>query len=456
MRVDPSVTPDCRRRAGDGAKRADHIRCWWARRAAASPTSTFGAGAFAHPTAVMTARSRLALKSIVLIAALTLGAAPSLGRDRPGTPNNQRASACGQARVEVCVEFDNTASEPVRFDTELKINDVGVGASGLPEIDCPSKRRICVGGPAVCGQQGARSIVFGCEAGRRLSQLRGRPGGGGAVGSVQTADNTVARGKTGTTYRADARGGGKEPALYVHPPQGFKLVGLSHDTNYCLRFRARRQSDEVVSEQWSNWACARTAAAVERPVPKPGPPVLVKATYVPGGQDWRTKPPTVVVTWRAAANATSYVVDKIVPSAGPKAVDGAPGAQPRKGDAQSGFQQVDVLSEAEVALVTNPGIIYRVCAANKTGSTCGQFSTFGIIDGVVTKRDGERGKVTTKPGDVLQTRTKPSDAMTTGPGGVLQTRRKPSDAMTAPLPPGPGGVQRPPLPRTPGSDATTR
>ena len=38
------------RRVSDGGKRARRILFWWARRAAASPTSRFRAGAFAHPT----------------------------------------------------------------------------------------------------------------------------------------------------------------------------------------------------------------------------------------------------------------------------------------------------------------------------------------------------------------------------------------------------------------------
>jgi len=284
-------------------------------------------------------------------------------RDRPGTPNNLTSSPCKSSNGSpaVCIEFANTASERVYFESELTIN--GQLAAERPEADCverrtpPTKPRICVGGAEVCAIQQARNVQSACHAGRSFNGRR-------------TGDE--AEGKTGEFYESDTG------RLYVHPEEAFKIVNLDYETEYCVRFRARRVSDQVVSASWSNWSCATTPAEIIKPrVRKPGPPSGLTAEFVPGGKDFRIDPPKILVTWGPGANATSHSITKLTPGRGFVSVT------PAQGSDGNANRIVDELTLDEVARAETEGITYQVCAFNEAGRACSEKSSFGNLGGVV-------------------------------------------------------------------------
>lgn len=188
-------------------------------------------------------------------------ATPAEARDRPGTPNNEKAYACGNHLAQlpqICVEFYNTASERVTFETEVTRDGVPLPPGTLATL-CPRQ--------------------FSCHVGLALA--------GGRFG-------IATEGRTGS-------GSGLN---YVWP-EGFIVKDVEPRVEHCFRFRARRVSDQVVSERWSNWACA---AGRDLP-PKPSPPVNVSAQYFPA--TWVGNTPyanRVVLKWSNSANAASFTV----------------------------------------------------------------------------------------------------------------------------------------------------
>lgn len=65
---------------------------------------------------------------------------PAAARDRPGTPNEEKAYACGDSLNRlpaVCVEVNNTASEPVYFETEVTLDGEAVARGALGgDVEC--------------------------------------------------------------------------------------------------------------------------------------------------------------------------------------------------------------------------------------------------------------------------------------------------------------------------------
>ena len=255
----------------------------------------------------------------VSFAVLALGSPAAA--DRPGTPNNQKASPCYNSvtqRPAVCVEFYNTATERVTFDIEFGVGD-RMWSGPRPN--------------ATCLTQGN----YNCNAAANF-------GGGGW--------NAIAEGRTGETeYDRDGRPVG------AHLPQGFRVEDLEYETRYCFRFKARRVSDDMVSEVWSGWACAETGA----PPPKPTRPE-VTAKYFPPG---RVDPPKVVVTWTSVPDAVYEV----------NGVRMAPGKR----------ELVHMVTEEELGTADTPAIVFTVCAVNLRGRACAEDSTFDLPEGIVAK-----------------------------------------------------------------------
>ena len=278
--------------------------------------------------------------------------APGTLLARPGTPNNERAWACNRPLAEppaVCAVFNNTATEEVTFDIEFTVNGTKV-VDNRPKADCVRTSRNAKNSPCFgAGCQPQKDLPdYYCEAASSFN--------------LDYQHATRARGKTGSH---NANG---DPI----PQQGLKIAKLDYDSTYCFRMKARRVSDSLVSELWSNWACAKTAAA---PPPKPSKPD-VTVEYVPGGKDWRVKPPTVTINWGPASNAAEYRVYRKTPgdyySQDVKTVK--PGTA------------VDVLKEADVARnERSPSILYSVCASNITGATCTEKSSYVALPGTVEK-----------------------------------------------------------------------
>ena len=259
-------------------------------------------------------------------------------RDRPGTPNNEKAYRCNdvlRTAPAVCVEFDNTASEPVRFDIEFTVNGTKVD-DGRPPAKCTR-----AGGP-----RKYQKPLTNCEAATHFNQGSGR-------GYAVVGRTSIDTDRFGNTVL----------------PQAFRLNDLEYDSTYCFRFKARRVSDQVVSETWSNWVCAQTGGQP----PKPSAPQNLVAVYTPGGLDWRTNPPLVVLQWSPGDRSA---VEQIVLKESPKTLPSGFFEIKRVEGEVARF--VDTPTEAEVD--PNGGtatIFYRVCAVNISGKSCSKpASTF--------------------------------------------------------------------------------
>jgi len=80
---------------------------------------------------------------ILFAAAVAIAAGDAAARDRPGTPNGEKAYACGDQFNQppaVCVDVNNTASEPVRIEVDVTLNGVRMerGAVG-GDVQCPER-----------------------------------------------------------------------------------------------------------------------------------------------------------------------------------------------------------------------------------------------------------------------------------------------------------------------------
>lgn len=144
---------------------------------------------------------------------------------RPGTPNNVQVWNCPGPGATVCVRWTNRAKglqfvgkrEEVGFDIELRQNNQQI----------PTDK-----------------IVFEC---RPQQNPMGVP-----CFNIRVRTYTVL-----------------EPSNPDHPVnQVFFSFRGDYDTNYCFRVRARRNSDNMVSAQWSANTCVKSAS---RPTPQVPP-----------------------------------------------------------------------------------------------------------------------------------------------------------------------------------------
>jgi hypothetical protein len=356
-----------------------------------------------------------ALAALVLASVLVTSHAAS-ARDRPGTPNNEKAYTCGDylaALPAVCVEFDNTASEKVGFDIEMTVNGEKV-SEGRPHATCFGIPNAPKSGCINCGIQYQGGPNYNCEAATNFNQ-----GSGSAFATGRSRIDQV----DGRTVL----------------PQGFRLNDLEYDTAYCFRFKARRASDGVVSELWSNWACAQTA---ESPPPKPTAPQNLVATYMPGGMDWRKQPPKVSLKWAKGEHTADQTVQKKS-----KAYD------------PNQFREIVVLKRGEAEFSEIPteddvdpngrtaSILYRVCAVNISGKACSQSaSTFtppleveqaGPRVGDILKEEEvmkEKGAMTPTPmiGDIVEEQQVKQKALDPTPGPKIGDILK--ETEPAPIP----------------------
>lgn len=268
---------------------------------------------------------------------------PAAARDRPGTPNEEKAYACGDSLNRlpaVCVEVNNTASEPVYFETEVTLDGEAVARGalggdveclnttpGLSEEEKENYVRDPITGMYTLPPYSRRAASHRCEAYWSLTSLARS---NSAIAKIKTAefDRSINMGVT---------------------PQGIRIRNVQPLSKYCFRFRTRRVSDEVVSAQWSNWACAQA-----RPLPaKPGVPTNVSATFLtwawPGNTNVKPLPNRVVLRWGAAARAGYYTVY---------------GKRYERG--QPAYAEVEV----NAALVAVGGESVEFCAHNISGRTC--------------------------------------------------------------------------------------
>ena len=149
----------------------------------------------------------------IALAAICL---PAEARDRPGTPNDQGLNVCDYAAGTyaplLCGHFMNTASEEVRIEIEETKN-------GAPFAMDTS--------------------AFNCK--NMPTRKEANPGGGFNFVPEQICYIV------GQKYHRK-----KDDPAYSYL---FETGPVGWGAQYCVRFRARRVSDDVVSEQWSNYAC---------------------------------------------------------------------------------------------------------------------------------------------------------------------------------------------------------
>lgn len=289
---------------------------------------------------------------VLCAAALTIAASGVAARDRPGTPNAEHAYACGdqfnQAPA-VCVDVSNTASEPVKFETEVTLNGARVEPGALGgDVECLYREmrlsdeelkrlpytRTPAGGYIVYP---APSVPYrSCEAvqslmSRTISFKNGKE---------MVPTSAIATRKTGDFDRQTRLG---------VPPQGIRLRNVAPLSNYCFRFRTRRVSDEVVSAQWSNWTCAQARALPAKP---DAPKFSVSFRAAEWNGSSKDKPLThrVVLSWGAAARTGFYeVLDHRFPG---------------------GKAHYEETIEVPASVIAFGGQTVELCARNVTGSRC--------------------------------------------------------------------------------------
>jgi hypothetical protein len=201
---------------------------------------------------------------------------PAVARDRPGTPNQQSLTVCNwlpfNYRPLLCGIFHNTASENVRFEMEVTRN-------GAPFTIGPATM--------TCNPNGGHKI----------------PGGNGTYAQDEICWHPA------EAYQRDkdvAHGGIDWPYTFVNP--------ADFNTAYCVRFRARRTSDQVVSELWSNWACTKTPAQPSAPsLPAfsttfQGSQMQSKPVNAAPGQTVQLLPQQMEVSATSMVGMTDYVI----------------------------------------------------------------------------------------------------------------------------------------------------
>ncbi|MEP7301857.1 MAG: hypothetical protein ABI699_10040 [Caldimonas sp.] len=242
--------------------------------------------------------------TVAALSALAALAQPAAARDRPGTPTAEKAYACGDSlkrQPAICAEVDNTASEPVYFETQVTLAGAPVEPGALGgTVDCltntprlsdeEKEKYTCSRITGVCEHPPASRLAGShrCEAAKSLS---GR--------SFARTAGAVATMKTGAFDREAGRG---------VAPQGIIIRDVAPLSEYCLRFRTRRVSDQVVSAQWSNWACAQARSLPARPTAPYKPSATFVAASWAGNSDSKPLPNRVILRWEAGLRVGWYVV----------------------------------------------------------------------------------------------------------------------------------------------------
>jgi hypothetical protein len=185
---------------------------------------------------------------------------PSVARDRPGAPKAITADNCSPDPFDylprICGTFTVTATEDNRTEVEITRNGAPFPLNAK-QVFCPNQRVNCWDFTAVFR-----------NTGREVHPVAPAAGVQGSTSFITQVGETVV-------------------------PYGWK--DLDFGTQYCFHFRARRTSDQVVSEIWSAWACARTPD-------KPSLPVLPEYSVSFSGTQMLNKPAT------ATPGATAQVI----------------------------------------------------------------------------------------------------------------------------------------------------
>ncbi len=280
-------------------------------------------------------------------------------RDRPGTPNEIQVwspRTLDRGPI-VALMFHNTASEEVNFWVDWTIN-------GQTHSNEDYWSRV------TCG---VNYVALGYMTARHDISCTGQT-------EASPYGNQVVLRETYT--KSD------EPADQQH--KLFVIGDAEWHTRYCFRVKARKKSNGVVSENWSEWQCTVSGD----PPPKPPAPRTPDLDYYPSNDlcayiDQRSLP-CVVIRWNPAGQTAaqaayakdwpggpnlvhSYIVQYRTNNSEPWAVaDNHGGVAPPGYELPKKTLQYVITFDPNHPPNFSNNIWYRVCAGNISGWSCSQ------------------------------------------------------------------------------------
>ncbi len=275
---------------------------------------------------------------LLVIAALCLGCPFSYAAGRPPPPDNPRGGVCSRPlseRPAICVYFKYSGDQRVGFWMEWTQDGQKM----------PSN---FAGREVSCNYNYAR-----CEA---LPWFHGSASSPPDFVSANTAE------------------------------QGFTLANLPYDTDYCFRFKTINE-DNLVSDDWTNWWCARTPS----PPPPPTMSVVANLSIIAGaparGASIPETPTRIYITWNKPAPSDHvgwFRVDRWVTRPGATVQWEQIARLFAKDDPGDNFV-TEYVETSPANWTPNPqgdAPRYRICAQNYAGKSCSK--TLWTIDRFVT------------------------------------------------------------------------
>jgi hypothetical protein len=173
--------------------------------------------------------------------------------------------------------------------------------------------------------------------------------------------------------------------------QGFQLTQLPYDTEYCFRFAAINE-DNLVSDHWTDWVCARTPPPPPAPVGSIGNPRLSIIQGVPArGVSIPETPTRILIEWDKPApqdHVGWFRVDRWITRSG-AAVDWEQYQRvyPREDDpSDSVFPTTEAIDQRPANWTPDRAARYRICAVNASGEYCSKtlyaVDRFATVPGV--------------------------------------------------------------------------
>lgn len=294
------------------------------------------------------------LLTVVLVGGVS-APGPAGARDRPGTPNQEALFVCGYKFLytpTLCGIFHNTATEVVKIEMEMTRN--GTPFAYNPErLDCRNITNRVHQNTAVLNRGGAPAAVPGVHF---------------------TTDEICF--ELSRTY-----GRKKDDPDYGYI---FELENADFSAQYCARFRARRASDQVVSEKWSNYACVQTPPKPPKPA-KPSFSVSFSGSQAYGvpqsgdatvGEIAKVIPTTVTVTSNVSANVAEYRLADA--DASTVSFDGT--IEPSPFDSWRSYEYTDASRRSTLHIRPEQGVIaLSLCAYNASGKAC-EVEKISVLD----------------------------------------------------------------------------
>jgi hypothetical protein len=284
--------------------------------------------------------------AVGFIAALAIGiivaATPAEARDRPGTPNQEVLYICDYPAPtfapRLCGQFNNTASEVVRIETDATRN-------GQPYPWDPN--------------------TFGCANLTTKRVYKTDPGGNLVPTGYFRPEGEICF----TPRQTYGRKKGDPDFPYV-----FSTPTVAWNTQYCIRFRARTVSDSIVSEKWSNYAC-------ENVPPQPRVPDRPEFSVAFSGQQTYGNLPTGPVKPGETAQV-NVIPAKLTVTTGSNAQRAVIYRLTLNGQPQEWKAELGATVAHTFDLPGAPSAAVQLCAVNFSGQTCTSKTINVLAQGV--------------------------------------------------------------------------